>query len=225
MFVLFLAVDLPFFFSNLSKVFTGGWVPLMIAGVLFTLMTTWKRGWFLLTNPMNTQSFPYPLKLFVKQIAETNPSRNDETAVFMTSAEDMVPATLVRLVERTRVLPRRLVLFTVRTMRIPIVEDDDAIEIREYPEGCYGVTAKLGFMEPPRMPHFLELCARKGLDLDIHKVFFYLSRITIETTGQTKLAPWRKILFAIMYRNARSGVSYYHLPPDRVVELGRLIDL
>ena len=81
----------------------------------------------------------------------------------MTSAEDMVPATLVGLVERTHVLPRRLVLFTIHTMRIPIVEDDDAIEIREYPEGCYGVTAKLGFMEPPRMPHFLELCRLQGI--------------------------------------------------------------
>ena len=111
---------------------------------------------------MNTQSFPFPLKVFVKQIAETKPSRDDETAVFMTSAEDMVPATLVRLVERTHVLPRRLVLFTMHTMRVPIVEDNDAIEIREYPEGCYGVTAKLGFMEPPRMPHFLELCVARA---------------------------------------------------------------
>jgi len=225
MFVLFLAVDLPFFFSNLSKVFTGGWVPLVMAGGLFTLMTTWQRGWLLLADPMNTQSFPFPLKVFVKQIAETKPSRDEETAVFMTSAADMVPVTLVRLLERTHVLPKRLVLFTIHTMRVPIVEDDDAIEIREYPDGCYGVTAKLGFMEPPRMPHFLELCARKGLDLDIHKVFFYLSRVTIETTGQTKLARWRKILFAMMYHNAQSGASYYHLPPDRVVELGRLVNL
>ena len=73
-FVLFLAVDLPFFFSNLSKVFTGGWIPLVIAGGLFTLMTTWQRGWFLLADPMNTQVFPFPLKLFVKEIAETKPA-------------------------------------------------------------------------------------------------------------------------------------------------------
>ena len=145
--------------------------------------------------------------------------------MFMTSAEDMVPATLVRLLERTHVLPKRLVLFTIHTMRVPIVEDDDAIEIREYPEGCYGVTAKLGFMEPPLMPHFLELCARKGLDLDIHKVFFYLIAHYHCNNGPNQAGPVAKDSVCY-YVSQRTVGSVVLLPAsDRVVELGRLIDL
>lgn len=125
----------------------------------------------------------------------------------------------------SHVLPKRLVVFTIRSQPIPKVKDDEAIEIRTYNEGFYGVTALHGFIEEPDISRFLNLCTKKGLALDPNEVFFYLSRMTIMTTGRSRLAPWRKLLFAFMYHNARPMTSFYNLPPNRVVELGRLIEL
>lgn len=222
---LFLAVDLPFLFSNLSKVVTGGWVPLLVGGILFTMMTTWRRGRDILADPCQTGSFHFPIKQFIREVLETKCHRDEETAVVMTAADDMVPMVLLQTVHRMHVMPGRLVLFTVRARQVPKIADDDAVQIREYESGCYGVTAAHGFMEPPDVRRFLAICTRKGLALDPDKVYFYLSRMTLVTTGQCKLAGWRKRLFAFMYHNARPATSYYRLPPDRVVELGRLVEL
>lgn len=99
------------------------------------------------------------------------------------------------------------------------------IEIRDYGQEFFGVTARHGFLEVPQMPRFLELCKRKGLDLDPQHVMFFISRMTVVPTGTTALVTWRKRLFAFLYLNARPVTSYYQLPPDHVVELGRLIEL
>ena len=220
----FLAVDVPFLVGNLDKVATGGWVPLVVGGVLFVLMTTWRRGQMILQDPSITQSFRFPLKHFVREIGETNPNRDTEIAVFMTAAPDMVPAALLQMVERTKVLPGRLVLFHIKSVAVPRVADHFAIEVRDYGQNCFGVTARTGFLEAPDMVRFLKICGQKGLDLDPTKVFFYLSRLTLKLTRQPNLWGWRKALFAFMLQNARSAASYYHLPADRVVELGRIIE-
>ena len=131
----------------------------------------------------------------------------------------------MELVERTRVLPGRLIVLTVRAQPVPVVEDDDAIDVRKFDECCFGMTARHGFMETPDIEHFFALATRKGLELRPDRVYFYLSRMTSMPTGMTQLAQWRKLLFAFMYHNARPTTSYFHLPPNRVIELGRLVEL
>lgn len=133
----------------------------------------------------------------------------------MTAADDMVPMVLLQLVHRMHVVPGRLVLFTVKTRPVPTVPDDEAVVIRAYEQGCYGVTATHGFMEGPDVARFLAICTRKGLELDPHQVYFYLSRMTLMTTGKCDLPAWRKLLFTFLYHNARPATSYYRLPPDQ----------
>ena len=223
--VLLLMVDVPFFVANLAKVATGGWVPLLVGTMLFILMTTWYRGRSLLQDPKNTRSFPITLQQLIGWSTEMGLTRDEATCVVLTAAEDRVPVTVFGAMKRTRVLPKRLVLFTVRGEPVPRVEEDDVIEIRDYGKEFFGVTARHGFLEVPQMPRFLELCKQKGLDLDPQHVMFFISRMTVVPTGHTPLARWRKQLFAFLYLNARPATSYYHLPPDHVVELGRLIEL
>ncbi|MBL8795866.1 MAG: KUP/HAK/KT family potassium transporter [Planctomycetia bacterium] len=223
--ILFLVVDVPLLVANLTKLGTGGWVPVLMATFIFTLMITWRHGKAILNDPSNTESFRFPLKLFVREIAETKPRRSSETAVMLTAIEDMVPMALLQSVERTQTLPHRLVMLTVRSLPVPHVSDADAIEIRKYEEGCYGVTARHGFMEEPNIPRYLEICTRRGLELDPDHVWFFLSRMTIMTTGKTPIAPWRKQLFAFMYHHARPETASFKIPPNRVIELGRLIEL
>ncbi len=222
---LLLLVDVPFFVANLAKVVTGGWIPLLVGAGLFTLMTTWYRGRSLLQDPRNTRSFPMSLTQLIGWSQEMGARRDEATCVVLTAAEDRVPETVFAAMKRTRTLPKRLVLFTVRGEPVPRVAEEAVIEIRDYGQDLFGVTARHGFLEVPEMPRFLELCTRQGLDLDPQRVMFFISRMTVVPTGTTPLARWRKQLFAFLYLNARPATSYYHLPPDHVVELGRLIEL
>ena len=222
---LLLMVDVPFFVANLAKVVSGGWVPLVVGAMIFTLMTTWYRGRSLLQDPKNTRSYLITLQQLIGWSEEMGVRRDEATCVVLTAAEDRVPETVFAAMKRTRVLPKRLVLFTVRGEPVPRVEEEGVIEIRDYGQDFFGVTARHGFLEVPEIPRLLELCQRQGLDLDPHRVMFFVSRMTVVPTGNTPLARWRKQLFAFLYLNARPVTSYYHLPPDRVVELGRLIEL
>jgi KUP system potassium uptake protein len=222
---LLLMVDVPFFVANLVKVVSGGWIPLLVGALLFTLMTTWYRGRSLLLDPKNTRSYAITLQQLIGRCEEMGLRRDEATCVVLTAAEDRVPETVFAAIERSRVLPKRMVLFTVRGEPVPRVAEADVIEIRDYGQEFFGVTVRHGFLEVPRMPRFLELCKRKGLDLDPQHALFFISRMTVVPTGTTSLATWRKRLFAFLYLNARPATSYYQLPPDRVVELGRLIEL
>jgi KUP system potassium uptake protein len=222
---LFLIVDVPFVVSNLGKIPTGGWVPLLVGGILFTMMSTWRRGRALLMDPSRRGEATSTLQSFVERLEEKKPIRDAETAIVLAAHEDTLPFAFLELVRRMNVTPQRLVVLTVRAQPVPKVAEDNAIEIRKYEQGCYGVTAKHGFMEAPNVARFLDLCTSKGLELDSRKVYFYLSRLTVVTTGQAKLPAWQKSLFSIMYHNSQPATSHYHLPPDRVVELGQMVEL
>jgi len=222
---LLLMVDVPFFLANLVKIFTGGWIPLLVGTLVFTLMSIWYRGQSLLRDPANTRSYAITLKQLIVRSEEMGFRRDEATCVVLTAAEDRVPESVFAAIKRTRVLPKRMVLFTIRGEPVPRVAQVDVIEIRDYGQEFFGVTARHGFLEVPQMPRFLELCARKGLDLDPQHVMFFISRMTVVPTGTTALATWWKQLFAFLYLNARPATAYYQLPPDQVVELGRLIEL
>src|SRR5262249_7256477 len=146
-------------------------------GVLFTIMTTWRRGRAILADPCCTESFHFPLKLYVNEIAETNLKRDDRTAIVMTAVEDMVPLVMQQDIQRCHVVPGRFIMLTIHSRPVPRVRDDDAVTIRDYGSGCYGITATHGFMESPDIRRFLAICTRKGLDLDCHRVYYYLSRM------------------------------------------------
>jgi KUP system potassium uptake protein len=123
--------------------------------------------------------------------------------VVLTGAEDRVPVTVFAAIKRTRVLPKRMVLLTVRGEPVPMVEEEDVIEIRDYGLDFFGVTARHGFLEVPQIPRFLELCTRQGLDLDPQHVMFFISRMTVVPTGTTPLATWRKQLPSCTSTRAR----------------------
>jgi KUP system potassium uptake protein len=171
---LLLMVDVPFFLANLAKVATGGWVPLLVGAMIFILMTTWYRGQLLLQDPKNTRSYAITLGQLLGMIEEMGLRRDEATCVILTAAEDLVPVTVFAAIKRTRTLPKRMVLFTVRGEPVPTVAEEAVIEIRDHGQDFFGVTARHGFLEVPRMPRFLELCARKGLDLDPQRVMFFI---------------------------------------------------
>jgi KUP system potassium uptake protein len=220
----FLTIDLAFFGANILKLPQGGWVPLVIAGSIFILMDTWKRGRAILAETMRERSVP--IDLFINDIAKHPERRVPGSAVFMTGAASGVPGALLHNVKHNRVVHERVVLLTVVTEEIPRVPKEHRVEVTELGHGFYRVIAHYGFAQDPSMTDMLAAMRPHHLTLKPMDTTFYLGRDTLITTKKkTGLPVWRKVLFNIMARNSRSATAFFGIQPNRVVELGAQIEI
>ncbi len=212
-----LAVDIAFFAANAIKIPEGGWFPVAMALVSFTVLTTWRRGRRLLLDEMARQTFP--LADFIGTISDVH--RIHGTAIFMTSSREGVPSALLHNLKHNQVLHDRVVLLTVQTANSPYVNDLDRLYLHRLDEGFMRVIIRYGFMEDPDVPAALEQCARFGETFDMMETTFYVSRETvIPRIPGRDIAPWRARLFAVMSKNATSATDFFKIPTNRVVELG-----
>ena len=218
-----LAIDLLFLASNSLKIPDGGWFPLLIGGVVFTLLTTWKRGRAILMRRLAEDAMP--LDLFIQSIEASPPTRVPGTAVFLTSTADRVPHALLHNLKHNKVLHERVVFLTILTKDIPYVAERDRTEIT--PLGCefYRMTAKYGFKDEPDVPELLEDCGRNGFVFDMMETSFFVSRETLIATVSPGMALWREKLFVSMSKNATKASEFFHVPTNRVVELGTQVEL
>jgi KUP system potassium uptake protein len=223
LFIPFLAIDLAFFSANTTKIAAGGWFPLAVGVGAFAMMTTWWRGRLELSKQMESGTIPDDL--FLADLAETRLPRVQGTAVFMTSGTGGMPNVLLHHVKHNKVLHRQVVLLSIATENVPFVVGNQSLSVRELDHGFYRVVARVGFMQQPNVPRVLSRCERHGLLVNPADTTYYLGRQTLLTTGQTRVARWRKILFAFLARNSRAPTEFFHLPPNRVVELGLQIEL
>lgn len=220
---LFLAVDIAFFAGNIPKVAHGGWFPLLIAGVVFTAMTTWKSGRKILGEAFTADVLP--LQDFLDDVRNTAPHRVKGTAVFMSSNPNGTPPVLLHHFKHNQVLHEQVVLLSVTSEHVPEIPLDKRLTVEDQGQGFYRVSARYGFMQTPNVPNALLACKAHGLKIDPQITSYYLGRETLLTSGKGKMMRWRKTLFAFISRNARPATSYFGLPPGRVVELGMQIDL
>ncbi len=218
-----LAVDLTFLASNSLKIPDGGWFPLLIGGAVFTLLTTWKRGRAILMRRLAEDAMP--LDLFIQSIEASPPTRVPGTAVFLTSTADRVPHALLHNLKHNKVLHERVVFLTIVTKDIPYVAEADRVEIA--PMGCdfYRMVAKYGFKDEPDVPELLEDCGRNGFAFDMMETSFFVSRETLIATVSPGMALWREKLFVSMSKNATKASEFFHVPTNRVVELGTQVEL
>jgi len=219
----FLVIDGFFFSSNVIKIAAGGWFPLAVGTVVFAIMTTWWRGRFELSKMMETGTIPD--ELFLADIAETRLPRVSGTAVFMSSGTDGMPNVLLHHVKHNKVLHKQVVLLSIMTENVPFAVGNSALEVRELGNGFYRVIARVGFMQQPNVPRILARCEKFELVANPSDTTYYLGRQSLLTTGKTKIAKWRKMLFGFLAHNSRSPTSFFNLPPNRVVELGLQIEL
>jgi KUP system potassium uptake protein len=230
---LFLIVDVAFFAANFVKITQGGWFPIVVATVIYTLMTTWQRGRARLAAIVRENTLP--MELFLADVGRRQPHRVPGTAVFLTSYTDGAPPVLLHHLKHNKVLHERVMLMSVVTEEIPQVDTDERVECRELGEGFYQVIAHYGFMETPDIPAVLRQVSSgvDGKGLKPTETSFYLGRETLIASrrdplpglvdGVGRMAHWRKRLFILMTRNARSATAFFGLPPNRVVELGAQI--
>ena len=218
-----LLVDLTFLASNALKIPEGGWFPLLIGGIVFTLLTTWKRGRSILMRRLAEDAMP--LDLFIQSIEASPPTRVPGTAVFLTSTPNRVPHALLHNLKHNKVLHERVVLLTVITKDIPYVPEEDRSEVTALGCDFYRLTANYGFKDDPDVPELLEECGRKGFAFDMMETSFFVSRETLIATVTPGMALWREKLFVSMSKNATKASEFFQVPTNRVVELGTQVEL
>lgn len=223
LFVPLALIELAFFSSNIIKIAAGGWLPLAVGTGFFILMTTWWRGRFLLSQMMETATLDE--EMFLDDPETRRAQRVSGTAVFMASGTRGIPNVLLHHFKHNKVFHDQVVLLSIVTENIPFAIGNTAITVRDMGRGFYRVVARVGFMQQPKVPKILERCARHGLVAEETDTTYYLGRQTLLTTGKSRLATWRKKLFAFLSKNSRAPTEFFALPPNRVVELGLQIEL
>jgi KUP system potassium uptake protein len=164
-------------------------------------------------------------QLFLDDMAANPPHRVRGTAVFMASTPTGIPNVLMHHMKHNQVLHRQVVLFSLETRPVPWVDTSTALQVLDLGHGIYRVIAPIGFMQTPDVPQIIGYCAAHGLETQRMTTTYYLGRHTLLTSGASKVAYWRKLLFSFLSRNARSPTSFFNLPPNRVVELGLQIEI
>lgn len=219
----FLSIDLAFFGANLLKILHGGWFPLVVAAVVFALMTTWRQGRHLLAQRLETGT--KRVQDLLQDVTVHPPQRVPGTAVFMSRSLDRTPAALLLNLRHNKALHERVVLLTVVTADIPHVPIAERLTLEKPGDEFYCLVIHYGFMEDHDVPAALNQAKALGLILEPEETTYFLGRETLFATAKPGMALWREKLFALMTRNARSATDFFRLPPERVLELGAQIEL
>jgi KUP system potassium uptake protein len=219
----FLVVDLGFFSANTTKVASGGWFPLVVAAVVFTLLMTWRRGRDIVAAEMRRSETP--ITDYLATLESAPPLRVPGTAVFLTASGGGTPRALLHNVQHNHVLHEHVVLFTATTLGVPHVSASERITTEALWPGVTRVNAAYGFQDVPDVPRALAQAKYLGLEIEVEEASYFLNHVRIVPTGDSGLATWRKRLFTVISRNATNAASFFGLPTDQVVELGTQIEI
>ena len=220
--VVFFTIDILYFGAILLTVPDGGWFPLLIGAIAFTLLTTWAKGRKLMIDRMAEASLP--IEVFIKSAA-TSAARVPGTAVFMTTSMTGVPHALLHNLKHNKVLHERVMLLTVRIEDVPFVISQRRLETKDYGAGFYRIIIRYGFMEEIDVPAALAQVKACGPQFKMMDTSFFLARQTLIASARPGMAIWREKLFAWMLRNAESAMEFFKLPTNRVVELGSQVEI
>ena len=219
----FFIVDLAFFSSNLLKLFAGGWFPLLIGGVVFTLMMTWKQGRALMARAQQAEAIE--LDSFLEAVFMDPPTRVAGTAVFLTADTGTVPNALLHNLKHNKVLHEQNLFVTVRSHERPWIGLDKRLEVEPLGHDCWQVVIHYGFKNDPDVPKALELMRGRGCDLEPMLTSYFLSRDLVVPTLGEGMALWREKLFAQMHHNAGAAAEFLNLPANAVIELGSKLEI
>jgi KUP system potassium uptake protein len=221
--MIFITIDMTFFAATTLKLAQGGWFPLVIGVIIFTIMVTWHRGRQILFE--NLRSAAIPLQPFLESLMAHPPARVAGTSIFLTADLDGVPHALLHNLAHNQVLHERVVFLTVALLETPRVLKDDRVSVKSLNNNCYQITVRYGFKDEPNLPYALELCQPYGLVFEPLQTSYFLSRQIVVPSSGAGMALWRERLFAAMTRNASNAAEYLKLPANRVLELGARVEI
>jgi KUP system potassium uptake protein len=214
----FLSIDISFFIANLYKVLDGGWVPLLLGSATFVAMWTWSRGSAILSSKTHRDSIP--MADLIKMLEKSRPVRVPGTAVFLTSDPSVAPSSFMHNLKHNKVMHERVVMMCVRTEPTPRVPPSQRCQIQKLSADFVAVTLHFGYMESPRIPTALATLRKVGVKFDIMTTSFFLGRRTLKPAANSGMPKWQDHLFIALAKQAASAPDFFHIPSDRVVELG-----
>ncbi|HYF61039.1 MAG TPA: KUP/HAK/KT family potassium transporter, partial [Burkholderiaceae bacterium] len=221
---LFVALELGFFTANLAKVADGGWFPLAVATVIFTMLTTWRRGMEIMRA--RKDALPRARRDEIDlDLDLSDVPRVPGAAVFFSSTRVGYPGSFLHNLKHNKVVHERTVFMTVEFDDTPRVPDDERIELQRGRGGVVRLVAHFGFREDPDIGRALRLARRKGLELDPDDTSFFTSKPVVVSVSRRGPFGWRRTLFGWMLQNSPSAASYFNLPPNRVIELGAQVGI
>jgi KUP system potassium uptake protein len=218
----FLTMDLALFAANILKIPKGGWVPVVVAVVVFTLMTTWKRGRAHLRSKLLDRTLP--VSELLRSLEESKVVRVPGTAIFMTSESEGTPVVLLHHLKHNKVLHQQVWLLSVIVRQIPEVPARERVTVEDLGSGLFRVRAYYGFMQTPSVEEIRARVGEAGIKARRMDTTYYLGRERLIPVDSSGMARWRKKIFSVMARNAQSATQYFGIPPNRVVELGAQIE-
>ncbi len=220
--ITFFIVDIAYFGANLTKVPDGGWFPLAVGVVAFTLLTTWAKGRALMRERLRESAMP--IEVFIKSAAGSA-TRVPGTAVFMTTSPEGVPHALLHNMKHNKVLHDRVIVLTVVIDEVPYVDGEDRVEVFNLGNGFWRLIVRYGFMQETDIPLVLKSIENCGPQFKMMDTSFFLARQTLIASERPGMALWREKLFSWMLRNAESAMEFFKLPTNRVVELGSQVEI
>ncbi|CCN23887.1 putative potassium uptake protein [Bordetella bronchiseptica 1289] len=220
-----LVIDILLFGANIFKIHEGGWLPLLVGVVVFTLMMTWRRGRRLLADMQARDR--QPLREFMTQLEAFPPARVQGTAIFMTMNAGNVPPALLHNLKHNKVLHDHVLFLSIRVADVPYVSEDERFDMHKISASSWQASINYGFKEDPDVPDALRQVAEAypEIDLEPMRTSFYLSRQTVVAARRPAMARWRRALFAFMARNSTRSTRFFKIPPNRVVEMGMQVEL
>jgi len=219
----FLLIDTTFLSANLLKVFHGGWVPLLIGALVMLVVFTWRKGANILAA--KTRRLETPIDELVEALEKRPPTRVPGTAVFLTGDPNSAPTALLHSLKHYKVLHENNVVLTVVIENTPYVDTADRVSIEPLGKSFSRVRIRFGFMETPNVPRALGIARKQGWSFDIMSTSFFLSRRSVRADARSGMPPWQDRIFILLARNADDASSYFHLPTDRVVEIGTQVSV
>jgi KUP system potassium uptake protein len=213
-----LFIEQAFFIANMMKVFQGAWVPLLMGGCIGLVMWTWVRGTRLLAK--QTRKNEADLEWLLRKLEAKPPHRVPGTAVFFTADPTAAPTALMHNLKHNRVLHERNIILSIKTEEVPRIPRYERVTVDKLSDSFSVITARYGFMETPSVPKILDSCRRKDLNIDLGATSFFLSRRNLRTTPKSEMPRWQDHLFVALARSAQDATTYFHIPTDRVVEVG-----
>ena len=223
LFGFFLSVDLAFFAANLLKIAEGGWFPLVVAALVYIVMTTWRSGRAGLHRERERDALP--LEAFIGTLKPGRPARVPGTAVFMTANIAAVPNALLHNLKHNKVLHERVVLMTVQTEDIPSVAEEQRVEIRHLDQNIHTVTVRYGFMDHPNIPRALAQCRAMQFHFNLLETSFFVGREKIVPSERSRQWLWRRKLFIALSNSMLDATEFFRIPTNRVIELGGQIEI
>jgi KUP system potassium uptake protein len=219
----FLIVDLAFLGANLVKIPQGGWFPLVLAVLIFTLMTTWKRGSRLVFT--HEQNLELPLALLLERVRSEGSPRAPGCAIFLSANAAGAPAALLANLQYNGVIHEQVLLVTVQMVDTPHMTEEERVTVMPLEQGFYQTIIRFGFMEEPDVPRALAHLAASGLQFDLERVPYFVNRTRVVPTDLPGMALWREKLYTLMRHNATNAADFYRLPPSRVFEIGTSVEM